>query len=381
MTRRGYLPDGRRTLTHRSLVRHLRRVLRASDEHEAQRYASELAGYLGRPAARHALDALETFRAAVKTLAALAALALVVALASPASAASAQDEATAETLFRDGKQLVAAGRYAEACPKFVESQRLSPSTGTLLNVGDCYEHLGKLASAWGAFQDARNRARSSGDTDREKEAERRADILKPKLAMLEIVVPGATRAIPGLTIKKEGAPVGEGQWGSPLPTDVGNYTIEASAPGHKTWSSSIRIAADGSSASVWVPALEKGDAQPFWTGQRAAGIAVGSVGVVGVIVGSALGGLAVSKNSASKQDCSPADPNSCTPAGVALRQVAITTGNASTAAIVVGSALVTTGIVLFATGAPSKKTELTKTEGARVEVLPGVGALALRGRF
>jgi hypothetical protein len=320
----------------------------------------------------------------IRILSALSLAAALLALACPASAQNAGNEAAADILFKEGKKFAEANDWEHACPKFIESQRLAPSVGTLLNIGNCYEKAGKLASAYGAFREAEVVARTRGDAERQAEAARRAEALTSKLAKLEIVVPGATRAIPGLTIKKEGgAIIGEGQWGTPLPADVGNYTIEASAPGYKTWMTTIRIAADGSSASVWVPPLEKGDAtsKPYWTGQRAAGATVGSVGVAGVIASLALGGVAMANNSASKQDCSLTDPNFCNAAGASLRSEAIKLGNASTAAIVIGGALLTTGIVLFATGAPSKKTEPTKIEGARVEISPGVGALALRGRF
>jgi hypothetical protein len=301
----------------------------------------------------------------------------ILGLASPSWAASAQDQAAAYELFRAGKQLAAAGDFEHACPKLVESQRLDPTSGTLLSIGDCYEKLGKLASAYGAFREAEVSARGSGDRARQAEAIRRAEILAPQIAHLAITVPPAAR-VPGFELKKDGTVVGEGQWGASLPIDVGYHELVATAPGYKPWSSTIRIDNNGSAASVQVQPLEKQSdtASPLWNGQRIAGVAVGSIGIVGAIVGGALGGVALAKNSASKQDCSPTNPNSCTQAGASLRSEAITAGNASTAGLVLGGALFTTGIVLFATAAPSKK-----SADAGVEILPGVGALAFRGRF
>src|SRR6478735_9605838 len=58
-----------------------------------------------------------------------------------AGAASPTDQAKAEALFDEGRRLLAAARFAEACPKFAESQRLDSALGTLLNLGDCYEKM------------------------------------------------------------------------------------------------------------------------------------------------------------------------------------------------------------------------------------------------
>ena len=48
--------------------------------------------------------------------------------------AQARDPAAAEVLFRRGRQAMEAKRCAEALPSFVESQRLDPAAGTLLNI-------------------------------------------------------------------------------------------------------------------------------------------------------------------------------------------------------------------------------------------------------
>lgn len=50
--------------------------------------------------------------------------------------------------------LVQKGDWAAACPKFEESERLDPGIGTLYHLADCYEHVGRLATAWGLFDAA-----------------------------------------------------------------------------------------------------------------------------------------------------------------------------------------------------------------------------------
>src|SRR5689334_12967515 len=108
----------------------------------------------------------------------------------PATAGVAHAQsAEAEALFRDGRALIRRGKLAPGCDKLAASERLETSVGTLLNLGDCREKLGKLASAWAAFRKAEAMARRAGSDDkRQAEAERRARQLEPKLSNLEIRV-------------------------------------------------------------------------------------------------------------------------------------------------------------------------------------------------
>src|SRR5262245_5300846 len=60
----------------------------------------------------------------------------------------AQDPAAAEARFREARALLQENRVSEACAKFAESNRLDPSSGTLLNLANCHKTEGKLATAW-----------------------------------------------------------------------------------------------------------------------------------------------------------------------------------------------------------------------------------------
>src|SRR5438093_12207200 len=79
--------------------------------------------------------------------------AVAAALGAPATAIADQpaDAARALALVQEAKALTAAKRYADACPKLAESQRLDPKTGTLLSLALCYQSEGKPGSAWTAF--------------------------------------------------------------------------------------------------------------------------------------------------------------------------------------------------------------------------------------
>src|SRR5690242_11600284 len=105
---------------------------------------------------------------------------LVVASALASVTASAGDESVAERVFNEGRALMVAGRFAEACPKLEESQRLEPKGGTQLNVAACHERLGKIATAWVEFHDAVVAAKTEGHPERERLAQQRVDALEPR---------------------------------------------------------------------------------------------------------------------------------------------------------------------------------------------------------
>ena len=61
--------------------------------------------------------------------------------------------AMAEALFKEGKKLLAEQKVPEACRKFESSYRIDPAPGTLINLALCHEQEGKLATAWGEFNE------------------------------------------------------------------------------------------------------------------------------------------------------------------------------------------------------------------------------------
>jgi hypothetical protein len=163
--------------------------------------------------------------------------------------------AEAEVLFLEGRELLKQGKIAAGCDKLVASARLDSSVGTLLNLGDCREKLGKLASAWAAFRKACAMAqRAGGDDRRQAEARRRASQLEPRLPNLEIDVP---HHVDGLVVRRDGELVGDAQWNTALPIDPGSYTIVAEAAGYRAWRTTVPIELGAGKAVVVVPRLER----------------------------------------------------------------------------------------------------------------------------
>lgn len=178
-------------------------------------------------------------------------LAAVVLVAAGSGRAAAQS-AEAEILFREGKKLMAKRQYAEACLAFEGSFKKDPAATTLLNLADCREKNGQLASAWGHFVEAARLARGQGAI--EKSARDRADALEPKLSYLVVAVPDDVR-VDGLVVKRDGVPMDPAEWNRKMPIDGGRHVVEARAPAHEPWSTSVVVEPSGDEKSLTVPAF------------------------------------------------------------------------------------------------------------------------------
>lgn len=328
-----------------------------------------------------------------------------------------RDPAAAQALFDEARKLMDASRYAEACPKLAESQRLDPGIGTQFHLASCYEHAGKLASAWATFLEVASVATASGQTDRARAASRRASLLEPRLSRMKIVVPAASRAS-GLEITRDGVAVGMAQWDVALPVDAGDHHIEVTAPDKRSFAAPVRVA-DGATVSFEVPPLEsavaaapEGSTRPTpdaaqapepspaqlsavpppapnpaaadttrsepSAGPGALVIGIGIVGVVGVGAGAVLGMVARSKNEDSKGHCDPMNHNQCSPRGVELRNDAYTFSDLATAAFITGGAAIATAGLLWILRGGSES-----AQSAAISVHPGptAASFAVSGKF
>ena len=135
-------------------------------------------------------------------------LAAVISASAMAHASSGQDIATAQALFDEAKRLMKAGKFAEACPKLTESQRLDPAAGTMVALALCHESEGKTASAWAEFGEVLSDARRDRRADREQAAQQHLKVLEPKLTRVVVTV---VAEVPGLEVRRDGAVLGKAQ--------------------------------------------------------------------------------------------------------------------------------------------------------------------------
>ncbi len=181
---------------------------------------------------------------------------LVVALCagvSPAHAQDSQPQAAARALFNEGVALFNKGDFDAACPKFEASLKQFPGIGTRGKLAECYEKLGRYASAYQAYREVAQLATRGGDPAREQVASERAKSLEPKLSYVTVVLPPAND-VAGLVVKRNGREVERAKLGSAEPVDSGAVAIDVTAPGRKPFSGHINVM-QGLSVKFEVPAL------------------------------------------------------------------------------------------------------------------------------
>lgn len=325
-------------------------------------------------------------------------LALVIAVAAivPATAL-AQPAVEAEQLFRDAKALRAAKNYPAACEAFAASQRLGPSVSTLMNLADCRELNGELASAWALFLEVGSTARGDDKlavlADK---AKQRAVALEPRLSHLIINVPDESR-VDGLTINRDGIPIDPLTWNRALPIDGGSYVVEGKAPGHEPWSTKIEIKGENDKQSVDVPRFkvvpvpDPVDGKPpldagrddddvisheggGMSGKRKAALGLGVVGVLGIGTGVVFEILARGdRNDAFGSAMTTAEQEELIDAANRKRVIAI-------GAVGVGVVCVGVAAYLWLTGGPA-----VRRDASAMRVVPNVGpgtaGLGLIGAF
>lgn len=318
-----------------------------------------------------------------------------IAAASGASAeASAGDVALAETLFQEAQKLMKERRYAEACPKFQESQRLDPGGGTLFQLATCHAFTGRVASAWAEFSEVALLAKQRNRPDIERAAREQIRTLEPKLSWLVIEVP-ATAQKARVTVRRDGTVLGPATYGTPMPADPGKHTIAAEASGYRGWSTIVEIGDSSDRKTVVVPELEKLPEPP-----RPAPLArkdsltpppvaqgrspallytAAGVGLAGLGTAVFFGVRSYNKEKEANEKCP--NPECHDPSAVDASQTAVTSANVANVAGAVG--LVGAGVftLLLITSPSTDDAKQTSSVSLAPRVAPGLLALGIQGRL
>jgi hypothetical protein len=282
-------------------------------------------------------------------------------------------EALAETLFNEGRALMKDERYAEACSKFAESERLDAGVGILFFLGDCYEKNGQTASAWTTFKSALARARAAGQSEREQSALQRIGALEARLSKLAVVVPPQTD-VRGLEVSRDGLLINPALWGSPVPVDPGRHVVEARAQGRVSFRAEVQIEPGPDTTTVEIPVLVESSSDPpalaapaspvaassraaeapranrGLGSQRVTAIALGAGGLVAVGVGTFFGLRTFAVWEEAQAHCRAGTrPLRCEERGLELSDQAETSATVSTIAFSLGGVALAAGTVLWLT--------------------------------
>jgi hypothetical protein len=262
------------------------------------------------------------------------------------------DVLEADRAFKEAVRRMDSGDYAAACPLLERSHALDPSSGTLLNLGDCQEHLGRTASALRAFSEARALASATGREDRAQVASARINRLAPSLRRLVILPPPG--AVTSLAIWLDDVALAPGSYNLPIPVDPGEHRIRATSQEGGEVIIQAQAPESGAIAQVQLPPAARGyagrdsAAEPErgpLDGQQIAALACGTVGVAGLISGTAFGLHSKNKHAQSDDYCTG---SSCTDLrGVELMDDARRSGNLSTVSFVLGGLGLGAGAVLW----------------------------------
>ena len=317
------------------------------------------------------------------------ALALLLAPVAASAAPSETDRTLAQSLFEDGRRLMNANDFVNACPKLQESQRLDPSGGTVLNLALCREQEGKLATAWAYFKQALSAAKRDDRADREEAASKHLALLEAKIPSVKINV---TTAAPGEEVLVDGVVVGTAGWGTRMALDPGRHELSARANEREPWSHQFALEV-GQSLSFDVPALAPQQASaPAGSGEPPAraereqhgsstvGWVVAGAGVVGLGVGSFFGLQALSKQAETKPECPT--KATCSDRGLTLSKQANTDAWISNVGFGIGLVSLAAGTyLLLSSGDGAPQPAASSTPRVRLAAGPRGGQLNVEGTW
>jgi serine/threonine-protein kinase len=320
----------------------------------------------------------------------------------------------ADTTFKEGRALLDAKRYDEACPKLQQSYTLEPGAGTLLALALCHEGQGKTATAHAELEKAADLGRKNGRNDLAAAAEKRARSMEPSLAKVLIRLPreGSSE----YEVRCDGEPVAPERLASPFPLDPGEHKVEVSAKGKASRTYPARLVAS-SVVEIVVDPLEDAPAPVVaapvpapraaakhpavqaesleaaspaedknrGSAQRAIGLVVTGAGVVGLGVGTFFGVRAAMDKAEARSAC-PRSPCADNSAAEANDRAKASLG-ASMASFAAGTGAIAIGLVLYFT-APRSEAKATASTGAfkpTASVVPDAGngqlGLGVAGTF
>jgi hypothetical protein len=253
--------------------------------------------------------------------------------------------------FEEGRALVRQGDYELAAKKFLESIAHEPSVGAFLNLGDCYERLGRPAAARRRFLEAAALAEGN-DAARATEARGRAAKLEAAVGRItwrrqpgsppEVTVDGEAVSVQADAVVDPGVHAVAIRWSSGEARRTG-VSVTAGA--------SVAVDLDEPRKDVVLPpapaqGVDSGPSTLQWVG-----IVTAVVGVAAMSAGVVFGIVAAGKRSDLSDRCPdyPRCPSGERPFVESDFDDARTSADLSTGLLAAGAVLTAAGVVLWIT--------------------------------
>jgi tetratricopeptide (TPR) repeat protein len=299
-------------------------------------------------------------------------------------------------LFDAGVLQMEAGRYDEACPSIQHSYELDPRPGVLFTLAECQAKRGWTATAVERFNQylalyaVLSPAKKKLQTNRPKAARAELAALLPQVPKLTLqLAPGMP---PGAIVARDGRFVAAEALGTAIAVDPVDHVIHLSVPGRAPSEIHVKLAR-GESRSV-VLAVPPPSASPEpspearrgTSARRVSAFVTGGVGLAGLVLGGAMGGVALAKKGVVDAHCNVGGiAEACDHDGKAAADELGAFALASTIGFIAGGALTIASVVLFATE-PAAPKPATSAAARRIElsVAPARGAgasMLLRGSW
>jgi hypothetical protein len=294
------------------------------------------------------------------------------------------DKAAAEALFKEGRAALEKGDYTTACAKFTASLKSSGATGPLVNLAECEEKRGRIATALGLWRDAAGRLAGTTD-DRLVIARERIAALESRAPRMIVKLP--EDAPPGTSIRVDGERSDRAP-GQPVTVDPGVHEVVISAPGHEAQKMTVTLAereikeitaGPGQKLATTVAVKSQPlpgpgpDPEPTNV-KRTIGFVVGGLGVAGLVVGGVTGGIMLGKSAIVDDHCDP-ETKRCDAEGLDAADAGKSLATLNAIAFATGVVGVGAGLYLILTSGGAPKAQVSA--GA----LPGGAAISLRASF
>ena len=310
----------------------------------------------------------------------------VLLLAALTSTARADAVADADAAFARGRDLMKAGKCSEACVQLEKSEELDPQLGTLFNLAQCDEKIGKLATALHAYNEV---------IEKDTNAQRRtfafdlANKLRPRVPKLVVRVSGAPS---DTVVRLDNRTIAANK---PISLDLGSYTIIVEAPGMQKAGANVKISEEGRTTTIVVPLAAIGAEQaevtqteeattgddnapqPAHSVRKPVGVALLVVGGATLAAGGVFGVFAMSTWKDAKAVCGSSSCATQQDAdrANALRDTALSRARTANILLVAGGVVAATGIVLWATAPRPHEVSMNAFAGSHE------AGIALSGSF